>query len=74
MLGAGIAGLAAAREVRAARPDVEVVVVESQPHIGGKLLLGEVGGVTVDLGAESMLNRRPEAVELTRAARGDRSR
>ncbi len=68
MLGAGIAGLAAAREVRAARPDVEVVVVESQPHIGGKLILGEVGGVTVDLGAESMLNRRPEAVELTRAA------
>lgn len=68
VVGGGIAGLAAAREVRLARPDVDVVVLEGAPRSGGKLLLGEVGGVTVDLGAESMLNRRPEAVELARAA------
>jgi oxygen-dependent protoporphyrinogen oxidase len=67
VVGGGIAGLAAAAEIRAARPDVEVVVLEGSPQVGGKLRVGEVGGVTVDLGAESMLNRRPEGVELVRA-------
>jgi protoporphyrinogen/coproporphyrinogen III oxidase len=66
VVGGGIAGLAAAAAVRAERPDAEVVVLESSPDIGGKLLLGEVAGVVVDVGAEAMLNRRPEAVELTR--------
>jgi oxygen-dependent protoporphyrinogen oxidase len=66
VVGGGIAGLAAAERVRAERPDADVVVLESSPGIGGKLRLGEVGGVVVDLGAEAMLNRRPEAVELTR--------
>jgi len=68
VVGGGIAGLAAAAEVRAQRPDADVVVLESSGEIGGKLRLGEVGGVVVDVGAEAMLNRRPEAVELTRAS------
>jgi oxygen-dependent protoporphyrinogen oxidase len=68
VVGGGIAGLAAAARVRAERPDVDVVVLESSPEIGGKLLLGEVGGVVVDVGAEAMLNRRPEGVELARVA------
>jgi oxygen-dependent protoporphyrinogen oxidase len=72
-VGAGIAGLAAAHAVRRERPDVEVVVLEASDRVGGKLLLGEVAGVQVDLGAESILNRRPEGVELARAAGlGDR--
>jgi oxygen-dependent protoporphyrinogen oxidase len=73
VVGAGIAGLAAASAVRRERPDVEVVVLEGSEQVGGKLRLGEVGGVTVDLGAEAMLNRRPEAVELAVASGlGDR--
>ncbi|WP_246000202.1 protoporphyrinogen oxidase [Nocardioides pocheonensis] len=68
VVGGGIAGLAAAARVRAERPDVDVVLLESSPDIGGKLRLGEVGGVVVDVGAEAMLNRRPEAVELTQAS------
>lgn len=68
VVGGGIAGLAAAARVRSARPDADVVVLESSPEIGGKLRLGEVGGVVVDVGAEAMLNRRPEGVELTRAS------
>jgi protoporphyrinogen/coproporphyrinogen III oxidase len=72
-VGAGIAGLAAARALREARPDVEVVVLESSDRVGGKLRLREVGGVTLDVGAEAMLNRRPEAVQLARdAGLGDR--
>jgi oxygen-dependent protoporphyrinogen oxidase len=68
VVGGGISGLAAAAQIRAARPDVDVVVLEAAPHVGGKLRLGEVAGVTVDVGAEAMLNRRPEAVDLARAA------
>src|SRR6266508_1464976 len=46
---------------------VRVTVLEGSPRVGGKLAGGEVGGVRVDLGAESVLARRPEAVELIRA-------
>jgi oxygen-dependent protoporphyrinogen oxidase len=67
VIGGGIAGLAAAAAVRAERPDVDVLVLESSSEIGGKLRLGEVGGVVVDVGAEAMLNRRPEAVDLARS-------
>lgn len=64
MVGGGIAGLAAAYRLGVERPDAEVLVLEGSPRIGGKLRLAEVGGVSVDVGAEAMLNRRPEAVGL----------
>ena len=73
VVGAGIAGLAAATAVRRERPDAEVVVLEASDRVGGKLRLAEVGGVTVDVGAESVLNRRREGVDLARSAGlGDR--
>ena len=64
VIGAGIAGLAAAHRLleRGAR----VTVLEASDRVGGKLLPGEVAGARVDLGAESMLARRPEAVALAR--------
>jgi oxygen-dependent protoporphyrinogen oxidase len=68
VVGGGIAGLAAAAAVRRERPDVAVTVLEASQRIGGKLARAEVGGVTVDVGAEAMLNRRPEGVALARAA------
>jgi oxygen-dependent protoporphyrinogen oxidase len=68
VVGAGIAGLAAASAVRRDRPDADLVVLEASGEVGGKLRVAEVGGLTVDVGAESMLNRRPEAVALARAA------
>ena len=64
MVGGGIAGLTAARDLAAAGRDV--LVLEGAPRTGGKLLTGSVGGVEVDLGAESMLARRPEGVDLAR--------
>ena len=66
VVGGGIAGLAAGAAVRRTAPGVEVLVLEAAPVIGGKLALAEVGGVSVDVGAEAMLNRRPEAVALAR--------
>lgn len=64
MVGGGIAGLSAAR--RLARDGASVTVLEASPQVGGKLRLAEVGGVQVDVGAEAMLNRRPEAIDLAR--------
>ncbi len=73
VVGGGIAGLAAAAAVRRTAPAAHVLVLEGSPSIGGKLRLATVAGVTVDVGAESMLNRRPEGVALARAAGlGDR--
>jgi oxygen-dependent protoporphyrinogen oxidase len=68
IIGAGISGLAAAARLHEERPDADVVILEGSTEIGGKLRLAEVGGVTVDVGAEAMLNRRPEAVALARAS------
>ncbi|MFD9118686.1 protoporphyrinogen oxidase [Streptomyces bottropensis] len=64
VIGAGIAGLAAAHGLleRGAR----VTVLEATDRVGGKLLPGEIAGARVDLGAESILARRPEAVALAR--------
>lgn len=67
VVGAGITGLAAARALSRSGTDLEVLVLEGSPRVGGKLLLGEVCGAPVDLGAESLLYRRPEAARLARA-------
>ncbi|MFC9911264.1 protoporphyrinogen oxidase [Streptomyces sp. NPDC127197] len=64
VIGAGIAGLAAAHRLLAR--GARVTVLEASDRVGGKLLPGEIAGVRVDLGAESMLARRPEAVALAR--------
>lgn len=65
VVGGGIAGLAAAH--RLLDGGARVTVLEASDRVGGKLLPGEIAGVRVDLGAESMLARRPEAVGLARA-------
>ncbi|MEV2251850.1 protoporphyrinogen oxidase [Streptomyces sp. NPDC050147] len=64
VIGGGIAGLAAAHRLLTA--GARVTVLEASGRLGGKLLPGEIEGVRVDLGAESMLARRPEAVALAR--------
>lgn len=62
VIGGGIAGLSAATRISRARPDAEVVLLESSPRVGGKLQRAQVGGAWVDVGAEAMLARRPEGV------------
>ncbi|MFJ4777322.1 protoporphyrinogen oxidase [Streptomyces sp. NPDC088762] len=65
VIGGGIAGLAAAHRLLSA--GVRVTLLEAGPRLGGKLHAGELAGAPVDLGAESVLARRPEAVALARA-------
>jgi oxygen-dependent protoporphyrinogen oxidase len=67
VVGGGIAGLACARALVTRRPDLDVTVYEASSRVGGKLAVGEVAGVSVDLGAESVLNRRSEGTGLARA-------
>ncbi|HEY2042705.1 MAG TPA: protoporphyrinogen oxidase [Jatrophihabitans sp.] len=68
VVGAGVAGLAAAGRLAQGRPDAEVLVLESADRIGGKLHRVEVGGSWIDVGAESMLARRPEGLAAAHAA------
>src|SRR6478672_3083669 len=63
VVGGGVAGLAAAWELLQGN-DVRVVVLEAADAVGGKLRRAEVAGYPVDVGAESMLARRPEATGL----------
>ncbi|MGW2680475.1 protoporphyrinogen oxidase [Streptomyces sp. NPDC001436] len=65
VIGGGIAGLAAAHRLLA--DGVRVTLLEAGPRLGGKLYAGELAGLPVDLGAESVLARRPEALDLARA-------
>ncbi|WP_370248842.1 NAD(P)/FAD-dependent oxidoreductase [Nocardioides sp.] len=62
VVGGGVAGLAAARELTAAGDDV--VVLEADAVAGGKLRTEAVADVVVDVGAEAVLARRPEGVAL----------
>ena len=63
VIGGGIAGLAAAYELR---NRAEVTLIEATDRVGGKLRTSEIAGIPVDEGAESMLARVPEAVGLAR--------
>ena len=64
VIGGGISGLAAAWELSHTGADVSVTVLEGSDRLGGKLRLEDVGGVRIDVGAESVLARRPEALAL----------
>jgi oxygen-dependent protoporphyrinogen oxidase len=65
VVGGGITGLSAARAGLDA--GLAVTLLEAGHHYGGKLALGHVAGSAVDLGAESILARRPEGVRLAQA-------
>jgi oxygen-dependent protoporphyrinogen oxidase len=67
VVGGGVTGLSTAWFLAQAPDPPEVVVLEASPDVGGKLRAGDLGGYLVDAGAESMLARRREAVDLARA-------
>lgn len=68
IVGAGVAGLAAALYLNRGDTRLKITVLEGGARIGGKLHSSEVAGVEVDAGAEAMLARRPEGIELARLA------
>ncbi len=69
IVGAGVAGLAAAWELvvasdRTGGPPPVVHLLESGDRVGGKLLATSFADRTVDLAADAFLARRPEATTL----------
>jgi oxygen-dependent protoporphyrinogen oxidase len=64
-VGAGVAGLAAAYFLRST--GATVIVLEASGRTGGKLAVSDVAGIPVDAGAEALLARRPEGVDLIKA-------
>jgi oxygen-dependent protoporphyrinogen oxidase len=64
VVGAGIAGLAAAFELVVGEPDAEVVVLEASDRVGGKILTADFAGRPVDAGADAFLVRHPAGVAL----------
>ncbi|MGH3442460.1 MAG: protoporphyrinogen oxidase [Nitriliruptorales bacterium] len=62
VVGGGVAGLAAAWELR--RAGAETVLVEASERLGGKIATEEIDGLALETGAEAFLDRTPEAFEL----------
>jgi protoporphyrinogen/coproporphyrinogen III oxidase len=63
IVGAGLTGLAAAWRLRDAD---EVVVLEASARVGGQIDTVELAGAPLDVGADAMLVRQPEAERLAR--------
>ncbi|MDE0667593.1 MAG: protoporphyrinogen oxidase [bacterium] len=62
VIGGGIAGLAAAYELKSA--GVEAIVLEAGHRPGGKIDSTQVGGLTVDSGPDGFVTRDPAAADL----------
>ncbi len=69
VLGGGISGLAAAfalEELRRAGSDLEYVLYEASPRLGGVLRTEKVDGCLVEAGPDSFITEKPWATDLCR--------
>lgn len=67
VVGAGIAGLAAAHALATAGDGITVTVLEGESRVGGKILTSPFAGLAaVDEGADAFLARVPWATQLSR--------
>lgn len=64
IIGAGLAGLVAAFEIRKQHPDARIDVYEATDRIGGKLYTVPFEAGPTDMGAEAFLHRRSDAVKF----------
>ncbi len=67
IVGGGVTGLVAARQILRDRPETTVTVLEGSERLGGQVLAIDVGGVAVDVGAEAIHLGAPAAADLVRA-------
>jgi oxygen-dependent protoporphyrinogen oxidase len=66
VVGAGASGLTAAYRLGQRADGPDVVVVESDDRVGGKIAAVDVGGLALEAGPDSLLARKPWAVDLVR--------
>jgi oxygen-dependent protoporphyrinogen oxidase len=64
VIGAGVAGLAAALRIREREPDAELVVLEAAARAGGTVATERRDGFVIDVGADSILTEKPWGVAL----------
>jgi oxygen-dependent protoporphyrinogen oxidase len=65
VIGGGITGLVAARELaRELSRDSNIVLLEASARLGGKILTTELDGAVVEAGPDWFLTRSPAALEL----------
>jgi oxygen-dependent protoporphyrinogen oxidase len=70
IIGGGISGLAAAFELeeqRSAGADLDYVLYESSPRLGGVLRTEHIDGCLVEAGPDSFITEKPWATDLCRA-------
>ena len=69
IIGGGISGLAAAfalEQRRSSGAEVEYILYESSPHLGGVLRTEEIDGCIVEAGPDSFITEKPWAADLCR--------
>lgn len=64
IIGGGIAGLSAAYYLRTATPSTNIVLIESNPYLGGKIRTERIGEAVFDGGADSIVTAKPAAIRL----------
>jgi oxygen-dependent protoporphyrinogen oxidase len=64
VVGGGIAGLAAARRFESLLPDAEVVLIEREAQLGGKIQTERVDGFVIEAAPDSFLARKERGVGL----------
>ncbi|QWR76185.1 protoporphyrinogen oxidase [Candidatus Magnetomonas plexicatena] len=62
--GGGISGLSLAFLLLKSRPELNVVVYESEPKLGGKIWTEKQDGYTLEGGVNGFLDNRPKTLEL----------
>lgn len=67
IIGAGLAGLTAAQEIRTRDQNAEIEVFEAGERIGGKLFTVPFDSGPTDMGAEAFLARRTDAMDFFRS-------
>jgi len=64
VVGGGIAGLAAARRLEVLVPEAEVVLLEEDERVGGKIVTERVDGFVIEGAPDSFLTRKERGVGL----------
>jgi oxygen-dependent protoporphyrinogen oxidase len=66
VVGAGITGLTVAYRLTTGEDPVDVIVLEADEGVGGKVRSATVGGLELEAGPDSLLVRKTAAVDLCR--------
>ena len=66
VIGGGVTGLTAAYDLHRRRPDVELVLFEARPGLGGNIRTDREDGFIVDAGPDSFVITKPDALALCR--------